>query len=265
MGLMGLPSLPKLSGKGILNSALGSAQSSLWQMLAGNVTWGIYEAGSSTELALDVTTVLEVTVNEESEISDYRIQTGSFVSFNKVPLPREIPFSFVKTGSDDELQDCIEWLKMAVSNAGMDYVYDILVPEKSFTDMALVRYSIERKRENGSDALYVDCWFKEVREAPIDYLDINGEANTINAISADAKPTSLLKQVQSKVSDIKSGISNVFDTVSNKLEDMMYEGLADAAFGVAGAWQNVSAAIDGNVTYVDANKAIGFTGGSVDD
>lgn len=253
MSLIGIPSLPKLSGKGILNTVLGSGQSYLWQLLSGTVTWGIYKAGSSTELAVEVDTVTNITVNEESQISDYRIQTGSFVSYNKVALPREVPISFCKTGSMDEINKFIEWLQKAVRTAGDDYIYDILTPEKSFTSMALVRYSIERKRENSENILFVDCWFKEVRQAPEEYVNDLGVANTIGSIDADAKDTSLLKQVQAKASEVSSGIKNVFDTAKTAVVDTVSD-VADAiSDSVTEAWKNISSNIRGQINNINGS------------
>lgn len=195
MSLIGLPSLPKLpTGTGFVNSILGRGQSALWQLLTLEPVWGIYEAGSSTTLAVEVDSVMEVSVSEEADVPHYRLQTNSYATYNKIAQPMEIPLRIAKGGSDEERSAFIAWLQTAARNPT---VYDILTREAVFRNVTLEKYSYERTAENGEDLVIAECQFVEVREAPEQYYNAEqGQANTQNAGDADGKPTTQLKKVQ---------------------------------------------------------------------
>ena len=198
MNLIGLPSLPKLpSGKGIFTNLLSFGQGKLWQLLTLEPTWGIYMAGSSTELAVAVDSVIEVSLNEESDVPDYRLQTGSFASYNKISQPTEIPLVISKSGSIEEREVFLSWLKEAVRNPT---VFDIMMPEKSYQSLTLQGYTTDRTQDGGMDLIVAKCKFLEIREAPEQYYDAQqGQASTANTTDPDGKPTAVEKKVEVKV------------------------------------------------------------------
>lgn len=209
MSLIGLPSLPKLSGRGIVNSILAYGQTQLWNWLSLNPSWGIYEAGSSTSEAVSVDSVIEVTVSEEADVPDYRIQTGSFASYNKVTGPVEIPLRITKSGSDTERQAFINWLQTAVRSPT---VYDVMTRETVYQNVTLKEYSYERTAENGIDRIVAECHFVEIREAPEQYYDASqGIADTSNSSNADGMPIQMEKKVQTTdAGTTGSGIQDIF-------------------------------------------------------
>lgn len=197
MSLIGLPSLPKLpSGKGIINNLLAIGQGQLWQLLTLQPIWGIYEAGSSSSLAVEVDSVQQVSLKEESDVPDYRLQTGSFASYNKVPNPKEITVTITKGGSDTERQAFVTWLQTNVKQAT---TFDILTPDAVFQKVTLQDYTYDRTADNGMELIIAECQFLEIREAPEQYYDAQqGVASTQNTGDIDAIPTVLEKKVEIK-------------------------------------------------------------------
>lgn len=210
MSLIGLPSLPKLpSGKGIFNNLLAIGQGRLWQLLTLQPIWGIYEAGSSTDLAIEVTSVQDVSISEESDVPDYRLQTGSFASYNKIVQPKEIKLTITKNGSDLERQAFVNWLQQ---NVNQPTVYDILTADAVFSNLTLRDYEYERTADNGMDLIVAQCSFLEVREAPEQYYDAQqGVASTQNTGDIDAIPTVPEKKVEIKpAGTIGERVQNIF-------------------------------------------------------
>lgn len=195
--MIGIPSLPNLpSGKGIINSILAMSESKLWQLLTLEPTWGIYESGSSTTMAVEIDSVQEASVSEEADVPTYRLQTGSFASYNKVSESTAISLRISKGGTDTEREAFVSWLQKNVRQAT---VFDILTADKVFLNQTLIDYKYDRTAEDGMDMVVADCRFVEVREAPEQYYDAQqGQASTQNSPDADAVPTKLEKKVEVK-------------------------------------------------------------------
>lgn len=209
MSLFGLPSLPKISAKSILNTVLSRVGATLWQLFSNEPIWGIYQAGSSAILAVQKDSVLEMSVMEESNVPDYRVQTGGFATYNKIAQPFEIPIRITKGGNPAERNMLITFLKTSVKQAT---VYDILMPECVWHNVTLTRYQIERTREKtGDDLIIADCWFKEIREAPSEYYNPQqGKADTTNTDDPDAVPAEMEKRTETTPASTNENINNVF-------------------------------------------------------
>ena len=237
MNLIGLPSLPKLpSGKGIFNNLLALGESKLWQLLTLEPTWGIYESGSSTTLAVQVDSVQQVSITGEADVPTYRLQTGGFASYNKIPDPIEISLRISKGGTDTERQAFIDWLKTARDNPT---VFDILTAEAVFLNMTLQDYKYDRTADDGMDMVVAECSFLEIREAPDQFYDAQqGQANTQNTGDADAKPSALEKKVEIRpAGTIGERVQNIFSL--DRLEKI-YTNVKTTASSIVTAIQNTA-------------------------
>lgn len=204
--LIGIPSLPKLaSPKGQLNNLLAMGQAKLWAMIRGDAPWGVWLHGTNNKMVVD--SVLEVEISEESHVMDYRIQTGSFSTYNKVQMPYEVKIRLIRCGNTTENNAFLNWIQNSTREV---LTYDIQVPERKYNNCTLISYSIERKKENGVNVIVCDCVFREVREVPkIFYSKETDLANTQNAVSPMAKPTKPTSRVQA----IKTEIVEKFNQV----------------------------------------------------
>lgn len=183
--ISGLPKLPKLSTKGSVLSILGNVQANLWALLTGGYAWGVFEAGSETP-AVDVDSVAEMSFRSESQVSDYRVATGSFATYNKVQVPFELPFILTRGGTQAEREAFLDWLK---DNQEKPTLFDIVTPEKVFKNVTLSRFTFERKSDAGAGMIVAECVFTEVREAPLLYYSTKEKAaDTSEAQDAGDKP-----------------------------------------------------------------------------
>ena len=232
----GIPQLMTPPASSAFRSALTLAQGALYDYLSTDVKWGIYYSGSSQQVILGtskpssisgvlgqatsisgiksllngqliennvyIDSVISMSQQKGSELSDYRIEKGSFITFNKVEKPREIRLTLTKSGTEEERALFLVWLEKrakGISNEITVYpkrsagkatfsgstisltidtintprfhannMFDIYMPEVHYSNMTLVDYSISRDSDNGAYIIIADCVFREVREvAPI--------------------------------------------------------------------------------------------------
>ena len=164
--LAGIPNLLK-SPKAIGMSLIGAAVSKLTNFLFGESKWGVYKAGT-TELAMDIRSVLELDISCQSQVSDYPIETASFVSYNKIRLPNEYTVRITNDGSKDDRAKLIKWLGDNTSDTS---IFDIICPEGRLSSVTLSSFRITRNSDSGASMLAVDCYFRQVRFLPAKYSE----------------------------------------------------------------------------------------------
>lgn len=207
---LGIPKLPRLTDfKGTLNNILARTESQLWGLITAEAIWGVFEKGTST-VAVEVDSVLELTAQSESNVSDYRIQENSFASYNKVTFPFEIPLRLSKGGSISERKALLTWCETNVQKAT---IFDIQTPENVYANVTLTRYSVVRRRESGEDLVTVDCVFKEIREAPTVYYK-DGFCSVPNPQNQADLPSNPVQTVNGVLTQIKTGAKNIFDVIN---------------------------------------------------
>lgn len=228
---MGIPQLlvPPISSIG--RSILTLAQGALWDYLTTETKWGIYYAGSMQEIILGVSkpssisgvlsqgtslsgakallngklfanqvfidSVVSINSKKGSEISKYRIETGSFSSFNKVEKPRLIQIRLTKGGTEEERFMFIKWLDMVakgfnstITRGNPNNLFDIYVPEAHYTNMTMTDCSISRNSRDGVSLIIADCSFEEVMQVTMQYTDSKTD-NSKNAQDKAAKNNSV--------------------------------------------------------------------------
>ena len=176
--MFGAPNLLNGLGKRTAITLLGNAVSALWDFLFPGAVWGIFETGSTTR-AIELSSVVEVDLSADSRVSDYPIQTGSFVSYNKVANPNFITLRVTKDGSESSRSELLQWLD---ANKKDVTLFDILTPESRYSSMTLVSYRISRSARSGAAMLTVDTLWQEVRQ-------IEAQYSTTRIESAEDQPT----------------------------------------------------------------------------
>lgn len=172
--MAGIPGFPVLmSGKvpAPVTSVLSSAIGSFWGALFPGERWGIYAAGSETPL-LEVDSVVELGINGSAEVSSYKIETGSFASYNKVRNPTAIMLRVTKEGRADVRAAIVDWLALEVTAPSL---FDIVMPEKRYSGYSVVDYRIFRNSSSGAGIIVADITLQEVREIIAVYSNSNIE------------------------------------------------------------------------------------------
>ena len=151
-----------------------------------SMQWGIYDYESST-IALTVESILEINYNKSAEVSEKKKEKGLFASYNKVLRPAEVKVEIATGGAYNYLSQSyitwriavLKWFEDALNNLT---AYDIVMPEKRYSNYTLISYTIRRDKMSGSGLIIADCIFKEV----VDMSQLNKtftERNTNNSNS----------------------------------------------------------------------------------
>lgn len=216
------PNVPKLPGvPQLLRSPLFPASPSpvlgaaialgrLWQSLFTQPLWAIYKKAEVAEIdddGIEGVTVtaerqpvivpdsfLEFGYRNEFTISDYPIQDGGFVSYDKVSNPFETNVKMSKGGSQQERKKFLDSIENIIGT--MD-LYDILTPEKTYLSVNVTRYEIIRQGTVGAFFFAdVALYFREIRFVTSTYS--NTSATTQNAQDPSAAPVTNTGTVQSQ-------------------------------------------------------------------
>ena len=245
----GIPQLMTPPAGSAFRSAITLAQGAVYDALSTETKWGIYFANTSypvilgisepssisgvlsqatsingiksllngqlmaTEVTID--SVVSVAQKKGSELSNYRIETGSFATYNKVEKPRQIQLRITKGGPEDERGMFLRWLdkrargytdeltryprnlgsttlqnKLNVGGISkpitlstiptkmqQNNLFDIYMPEAHYTNMTLIDYTITREARSGANLIIANCTFQEVRQVTFQY-STTSTANT---------------------------------------------------------------------------------------
>ena len=177
--MAGIPGFPILkSGKipAPITSVISAAIGSLWSALFPGETWGIYEAGSETA-KVEVDSVVELGLNGSAEASTYKIEAGSFVSYNKVRNPNAFMIRISKEGNAATRAYINEWL---ATNVEATTVFDVVMPEKRYNGYTLVEYRMLRSSASGAGMIVADLMIQEMRETSALYSNSKiSDANNV--------------------------------------------------------------------------------------
>lgn len=156
-----LRGLPRAAGL----SLLGAGVSRVIDALFPAPTWGVFKPGT-TDPAFEVSSVTELDIGGESNVSDYPIETGSFTSYNKVVMPNTFQIRLTRDGSEAQRNAFLVWLQTVCG--GLD-LFDILCPENSYQNATLKSYRVSRTSGSGAAMIVADCIFQQVRQIPASY------------------------------------------------------------------------------------------------
>lgn len=125
------------------------------------VVWGVFDGIG--RLAIEPDNVISVEPVLEHRISDYPIEAGGFLSYNKVATPQQIRVVMSKGGGDDVRAAFLARLdELVVSLA----TYSVVTPDATFLGFNFTRRDYRRTAENGAALIIADIVLTETREAP---------------------------------------------------------------------------------------------------
>lgn len=133
--------------------------------------------------------VLSLEWRGEERVSDYPVQQGQFVSYNKVKVPFDLRMVMTCQGLNvvqDALQSVTQSLNQALSNIGLAFgqpmsrdaflhqldtmldstdLYDVVTPDKVYQNVNLVAYNHAKKSDEGGTLIIAELMFREIRES----------------------------------------------------------------------------------------------------
>jgi len=150
---------------------------------------GVLGATKSGRPVLTPDSVLSLEWHGEERISDYPVQNGQFVSYNKVKVPFDLRMVMTCQGLNvvqDALKPVTQLLDQALSNVGLAFgqpmtrdaflrqldsmldstdLYDVITPDKVYSNVNLVGYNHAKKSDEGGTLIIAELMFREVRES----------------------------------------------------------------------------------------------------
>lgn len=214
--LFGLPTL--LSGQNFIQNAqatlLSAAEGALFDLISASPTWGVFTPGSTAQ-AVEVDSVVGSDITRDNPVSDYRIESGSFTTYNKVQRPGVARLTLSKGGTIDERNSFLGWLEGAVNSTS---TYDIYWPEGAYQNYTLSAYRVSRAAHHGVTVIYAECVFIKVREiSALYYNSSQPSTDTSNAASPDDLPVLGTQRVQGILASATQGVSSTINAAGSAL------------------------------------------------
>ncbi len=161
----GVPNLLRNAPRAIGLTILGNVVNAVWNFLFPGPQWGIFLPGSA-DRAVEVSSVVGLEMAGSARASDYPIQSGSFINYNKVALPDIFGVRITNDKGEQDKAFFMSWLE---TNKNEPTLFDIVCPERRWANSTLTDYRINRTAGSGAAMLVVDCIFQQIRELPATY------------------------------------------------------------------------------------------------
>lgn len=164
-----MPDIPNVPGvPALTNYAIGNftlVTSDLIGILAGgliNNVWGIFLFGIPVLAAADSFVAFET--KSDYSVPDYPVEQGSFQSYNKVALPREIRVTACCGGSEVRRQVFIDSIDLLIPNT---FLYDVVTPERAYLNYNFTHSDMTRQAQRGVGLVTVNLYLTEIRQSAI--------------------------------------------------------------------------------------------------
>lgn len=131
-----------------------------------NNTWSIVNESNSK--AVSFTSILEVSVSSESQVSTCPIEEGSFAAYNKIVAPIQITMKVAVNGTKSELDTAIDKVKDLAT--GTELV-NVITPEQEYEGYNIYKYAYRRAAEEGTDLIVFDLSLIEIKEVESEYTN----------------------------------------------------------------------------------------------
>ncbi len=152
--------------------------------------WGIYKDGSPVVVADNVATV---EFKQNFAISDYQVEDGGFQSYDKVFIPYDVRVRFSAGGDLNNRKALIESVDSIVGTLDL---YDVVTPEKIYSEVNVVHQSLARAATDGVGLVKIDVWLEQVK----------ADASATFSSTGDQKPISKPKgQAVTSTSQVNNG------------------------------------------------------------
>lgn len=155
-----VPGVPTLLRSGLAQAAVSLLVADAIGFLSGFFAprWGIYLNGVR---AIEADSVVSFDFKNDWRVADYPIERGGFESYDKVSTPFESRLRFARGGSELDRTLMLQSIEFAANSLAL---YDIVTPERTYTNANIDRYDYRRTNNSGVGMLIIDVVAIEIRE-----------------------------------------------------------------------------------------------------
>lgn len=163
--------------------------------------------------AFEFQTILSVDFVDESNVVTSIIEEGSFVSYNKVPLPAQIVMTVVLPGTESQQQTIIQSLRNAKNSTDR---FLVVTPFECYANMNITALRYSRTVDRGATRTVMDLVLQEIREVSVITRSMSSAKQVKNASSVVEEAVG---KVVSKVPSVDVGavLRENVGTVSERL------------------------------------------------
>jgi len=174
------------------------------------LTWGVYDDQGQPIANYD--TFYSVKVDDNSKVSDFPVEDGAFVDYNKVNLPNKVMVTLVAGGSRTKTSAFLDALKEARRSTAL---FAIVTPEDTFSSMTLEKFDYKREAVGGQSMIKAQCAFLEVRQVTPQYATV-------------ALPAVVVKK-PSSASEVDTGKQQDQEPAQPDVADLSYDQIRERA------------------------------------
>jgi hypothetical protein len=225
----GVPAVLR-SGARIIDGATGGllGLSGAMDTLLGTSTeqWGIFSPSSGQSIAI-ADSVISIQYRNESRISNYPVEEGSFASYNKVASPYDVRIRMVKGGRQEDRSTFLSAIEFAASATDL---FTVVTPEKTFENANIVGHDYSRETLNGAYVIIVDIDIQEVRTTAQTRFAETKSPNCAAAdyqgqVSADpisATQDSAIKSAAKTLQSVSTSINNTIGAITGSVQSRIW-------------------------------------------
>lgn len=158
----GVPSLLRAGAQLLDTVTLGylGASDALSRLIgAVPVKWGVFDS-TGAKIA-DYDSVFSVGYQNDSRVSDYPIEKGSFSSYNKVDSPFDVVVTLNCGGTEDQRATFLTAIEAARKSLNF---YTVVTPEYTYYRINFTSINVQRTAREGANMIIVQLTGREIRE-----------------------------------------------------------------------------------------------------
>jgi len=146
--------------------------------------WGIFPTLGVLP-SFDVDSYLDIGYSGKTKVSQFPIEKGGFVDYNKVQEPFDIKLRLVVGGDSFRIMVLLEDLEAAKNSTDL---YRVITPEATYDNCAIVAYDYKRTQEKGRNLLLADVHLVEIRQVSPAYTTVALPHPKVPLAKPPAKP-----------------------------------------------------------------------------
>ncbi len=132
----------------------------LTQLIGAEPTkWGVFDSNGDQIAPYD--SVFAVGYQNDSRVSDYPIEMGSFASYNKVDNPFDVIVTLNCGGNEDQRAAFMSAVESARRSL---QTYTVLTPEHTYHSVNFTSISVQRSTREGANMIVAQLTGREIRE-----------------------------------------------------------------------------------------------------
>ncbi len=157
MSLFGLPSL--LPSVNLITDIVFAVTDAvgIFSIFSSN-QWGIFQDG---EMVLNPDNIISVAYKQDWTMADFNIEEGGFDTYDKVDTPFTNRVRMSSGGSQANRQALLDEIDAIAGNLEL---YDVVTPERVWSNVNFQGYELVRTSSNGAGMIIIDIVLNEIRE-----------------------------------------------------------------------------------------------------